>query len=115
MNPAWRDSVMDLIPWHPYAENSTREEILESARQMTDVKMRALSSLAPESGAYFNECDTHQPDWQRAFWGDNYDRLLKIKRRIDPDDVFWCRNCVGNDRWTPQVDGGLCLDEEETA
>ncbi|KAH9883436.1 hypothetical protein F4778DRAFT_766808 [Xylariomycetidae sp. FL2044] len=48
-----------------------------------------------------------EPDWQHAFWGDNYRRLLQIKRRVDPVDVLWCHPCVGNDRWE-QVGYQLC-------
>lgn len=40
-----------------------------------------------------------EPNWQQAFWGENYERLLKIKREVDPRDVLWCHPCVGNDRW----------------
>jgi hypothetical protein len=43
-----------------------------------------------------------------TFWGDNYERLLEIKREIDPDDVFWCTPCVGNDRWEQKENGMLC-------
>lgn len=43
-----------------------------------------------------------------TFWGDNYERLLEIKRSIDPDDVFWCTPCVGNDRWEQKENGMLC-------
>jgi hypothetical protein len=101
---------MDLIPWIPFPNGSTLESVskLANRNHMTSVRMAALRSLAPESGAYFNECDTNEPDWRRAFFGGNYQRLLEVKRKYDPADVFWCRNCVGNDRWVEQQDGGLC-------
>lgn len=34
-------------------------------------------------------------------------RSLRIKRAVDPDDVFWCTPCVGNERWR-QVGDRLC-------
>jgi hypothetical protein len=49
-----------------------------------------------------------EPDWKRAFFGKNYDRLYAIKRKYDPDDLLWCRNCVGSDRWTELDDGAIC-------
>ena len=49
----------------------------------------------------------YQEDWQQTFWGENYDRLLEIKRAIDPDDVLWCHPCVGSEGWK-EVDGRLC-------
>lgn len=31
------------------------------------------------------------------YWGeDNYQRLLDIKARVDPNAVFWCHHCVGD-------------------
>ena len=45
---------------------------------------------------------------KHAFWGKNYDRLLSIKRNLDPDDVLWCFPCVGSERWQQQDDGHLC-------
>jgi hypothetical protein len=33
----------------------------------------------------------YEPNWQRTFWGDNYARLLQIKKTVDPDDVLWCQ------------------------
>ena len=31
----------------------------------------------PAAGAYFNEADTFEVDWQEQFWGtDNYNKLL---------------------------------------
>ena len=33
--------------------------------------------------------------------------LLSIKRRYDPDGVFWCAPCVGGEDW--KLEGGkLC-------
>lgn len=71
------------------------------------MSLEPLRKLAPKSGAYVNEAFPEEPDWQHSFWGKNYERLLKIKREVDPDDVLWCNPCVGNDRWK-EVDGVLC-------
>ena len=60
MNPAWRDSVIDLIPWEPYKEGSSNEVIDATAKRMTNVKMKALRDLAPASGAYLNEVSVEQ-------------------------------------------------------
>lgn len=57
--------------------------------------VEALRKLAPHSEAYVNEADYNEPNYQQAFWGDNYSRLLKIKREADPTDVFWCHPMCG--------------------
>ena len=62
--------------------------------------MTALRAAAPDTGAYVNECDYFQSDWQRAFWGPNYPRLAAIKRRYDPDGLFTVHHGVGSELWS---------------
>ena len=62
--------------------------------------MKALRAAAPDTGAYVNECDYFQPDWQRAFWGPHYARLLRIKRRYDPTGLFTGHHTVGSEGWS---------------
>jgi hypothetical protein len=40
-------------------------------RSRVRAAMAALRTAPPETGAYVNECDYFQPDWQKAFWGPN--------------------------------------------
>ena len=49
--------------------------------------------------------DYLEPDWQEEFWGGNYQRLLQIKRKYDPEDLFVCHHCVGSERWSSD---GMC-------
>jgi len=62
--------------------------------------MAALRVAAPGAGAYVNECDYFQADWQRAFWGPNYPRLARVKRRYDPDGLFTVHHGVGSEAWS---------------
>jgi hypothetical protein len=55
MNPAWRDAVVDLIPFEPVEEGAPSEVVESNARRMTFTKQQALREIAPNSGAYFNE------------------------------------------------------------
>lgn len=59
-------------------------------------------------GAYQNEADVYEPDPIGSFWGEqNYARLLDIKKRLDPDNLLSCWNCVG---WNPEDERhGCCL------
>ena len=70
--------------------------------------MPFLRSLAPDTGSYLNEGDTEEPDFGEAYWGDNYARLEELKRRYDPEGVFWCESCVGRGRWREMGDGRIC-------
>jgi FAD/FMN-containing dehydrogenase len=69
-------------------------------RDRVHAAMAAVRVAAPDTGAYVNECDYFQADWQRAFWGTNYQRLLEAKRRYDPDGLFFVHHGVGSEDWT---------------
>ncbi|MGE0310297.1 MAG: FAD-binding protein [Lautropia sp.] len=60
----------------------------------------ALRARVPVVGAYLSESDYFQPDWQRAFWGDHYGRLLAVKDRVDPQGLFVVHHGVGSERWS---------------
>jgi hypothetical protein len=75
---------------------------------MTDNLSAVLREQAPDMGNYVNEANVNEPDYQQAFWGDHYAKLLAIKRRVDPSDVFWCPVCVGAERWRAVDDGRIC-------
>lgn len=62
-----------------------------------DAAMRPIRDATPGAGAYVNETDYFEPDWQRSFWGDNYSRLLEIKHRYDPANLFRVHHGVGSD------------------
>jgi FAD/FMN-containing dehydrogenase len=62
--------------------------------------MTALRAAAPGAGAYVNECDYFQDNWQQAFWGPNYQRLAAIKSRYDPTGLFTVHHGVGSEGWS---------------
>jgi FAD/FMN-containing dehydrogenase len=39
------------------------------------------------------------PNWQAANWGTNYPRLLQLKQRFDPQNLFIVRQGVGSEFW----------------
>lgn len=108
MNPAWRDAVIHFVVVQGWADGTPPDLIASVYNDITFNKTYALRQLAPDSGAYFNECDSYEPDWQYAFFGSNYPRLRNVKQRYDPEGLLWCRRCVGSEDWVEQADGGLC-------
>ncbi len=59
--------------------------------------MKIIRDATPGSGAYPNEADYFEPDWQRSFWGVNYARLLAIKKKVDPDNLFRVHHGIGSE------------------
>lgn len=74
---------------------------------MTEVLNKALQEQAPDMGCYLNEANRNQPGYQQWFWGEHYKRLAKLKRRVDPQGVFWCGVCVGGEDWI-EKNGEIC-------
>jgi FAD/FMN-containing dehydrogenase len=59
--------------------------------------MEPIRRVTTDSGSYVNETDYFETDWQQSFWGDNYSRLLAIKRRYDPTNLFCVHHGVGSE------------------
>lgn len=56
------------------------------------------------------QADPYEPNWQEAFWGETYSRLLEIRQKYDPDGVFYAVSTPGTENWE-QIETGtrLCL------
>ncbi|KAK7001890.1 hypothetical protein R3P38DRAFT_3283703 [Favolaschia claudopus] len=59
----------------------------------------------PNAGAYSNEADIYEPDFQTTFFGPNYAKLTQIKAKYDPEDLFIVAAGVGSERWD---EFGMC-------
>ncbi len=76
------------------------EPDLAAGRDAAESMNKAISIIreaTPGAGTYVNEADYFEPEWQHAFWGPNYDRLLEIKRKMDPDNIFRVHHGVGSE------------------
>jgi hypothetical protein len=49
-----------------------------------------------DQGAYCNYIDPLLADWQREYYGGFYDRLVEIKREVDPNDRFRFQQSIGS-------------------
>jgi FAD/FMN-containing dehydrogenase len=70
------------------------------AAQRVDQCVDQLRKVAPNGGAYVSESNYFEKDWQQAYWGGNYARLAEIKRKCDPDGLFFVHNGVGSEEWS---------------
>ena len=112
----------------PLADGSSLKQVAHDRNRITTDFIPALKLLTPESGAYSNEVchtlllngtgtctdcrasqgDPDEPDFKEAFYGPNYDRLLEIKDKWDPEQVLYGKMAVGGDRWKETEEGRLC-------
>ncbi len=77
-------------------------DLVAARRQAAEVAeaMAALRTLAPDGGSYFAESNYFEGSWQGAYWGENYPRLLEVKRKYDPDGLFFVHHGVGSEAWS---------------
>ncbi|KAH7138154.1 hypothetical protein B0J11DRAFT_587266 [Dendryphion nanum] len=92
VHPDWRTAFafMDIAVTGPWS-GTTPSQISIAKKALEDA-----DSVFGET-AFSNEAWILEKNWQRQFWGENYERLVKIKRDVDPCGLFNCRRCVGSE------------------
>ncbi|KAL4953782.1 hypothetical protein BDW69DRAFT_184166 [Aspergillus filifer] len=115
VNPAWRKAVMHALSSVNWSDNSTVDYIKNAREEFTYKHMQHWRDVSPGAGAYLGESDRMEPDFQQSFYGSHYERLLKLKKQLDPWDLFWAKTAVGSEGWDvvtenglPSEDGRLC-------
>jgi hypothetical protein len=104
VNPAFRNEAAMLIAIDPVAASSTPAQLAVGSKHLTDVVLGPIRDVTQGGGAYANEADIAEPDWQQAFWGSNYPRLLTVKKKWDPTNLFYVHHGIGSEGWV--VDDG---------
>jgi hypothetical protein len=62
--------------------------------------MEELKKIAPNAGSYVSESNFFEQNWQQSFWGTNYPRLLAVKKKYDPEGLFFVHHGVGSEGWS---------------
>ena len=99
LNPSWRKALGEVIIPVGWDDNTPVEVQNILTKALTETFMPLLAAVDPEMGAYTNEADPNEPNWQTVFWGRNYPRLLEVKNKWDRHGLFRCNRCVGSERW----------------
>jgi FAD/FMN-containing dehydrogenase len=89
---ASQQAVYPGIPGHEPDAAQGRQQAAAVTAAMAPVK-----ALREQPASYVNETDYFQADWQTAFWGEHYARLLQVKNRYDPGGLFYIHHGVGTD------------------
>ncbi|KAJ5832417.1 hypothetical protein N7474_000728 [Penicillium riverlandense] len=105
LNPAWRETLVHMVFMRTLSPNMSFAEQEAIAANVTDGVSHLKAVESGRMGAYLNEADADEPNFQQSFWGSNYPRLRAIKAERDPRDLFIVRKGVGSENWD---DSGLC-------
>ncbi len=111
--PAWRDATAHIIINSAWNYSAPWGEEVAKETEITNSIVPALEAISPGSGAYMNEGDPHQPDWQTTFYGSNYAELKEVKKRYDPGGLFYATAAIGSEAWAVASDGRLCRSGDE--
>ncbi|KAJ7194348.1 hypothetical protein GGX14DRAFT_552786 [Mycena pura] len=106
--PQWRDSLVSASLVLPYSFSAPFAEMRAAQETITRIVQPVVEAATPGAGAYMNEADFQQPRFEDVFFGANYGRLLGIKRKYDPEGLFYATAAVGSEAWTVTEDGRLC-------
>ncbi len=107
--PAWRDALVHTTLTTDWSfVPSDWPKMLANQDLMTNKIMPAIEAVTPGSGAYMNEGNFRQPNFQNNFFGCNYNTLLSIKRKYDPNGLFYAIKAVGSEAWTVANNGRMC-------
>ncbi|KAI0088618.1 hypothetical protein BDY19DRAFT_175233 [Irpex rosettiformis] len=99
--PAFRRTISDMTIICPFNETKSASDV-QAAKEACHQQILPVRSLSPpqaDGGQYLNEADLLEEDWQLAQWGTNYPRLLSIKKKIDPHDLFIVYHGVNSEGW----------------
>ncbi|GAP91799.1 putative isoamyl alcohol [Rosellinia necatrix] len=109
-NPVWRKTYLHFLVTGANVDldgKSPGQVLSEGAEWMETNKEGVWREWGPETGAYMNEGNPFDGQWQHDFYGISYERLVQIKREYDPTYTLSVQSGVDSDFWTYSLDTGL--------
>ena len=107
MNPAVLDAFALAIsgaeeqPAFPgVAGHEPNVALARTRAQAIGRAMDEVRKVVPNAGSYVAESDYFATNWQAAFWGTNYPKLLRVKTKYDPEGLFFVHHGVGSESWS---------------
>ncbi|HET9794537.1 MAG TPA: FAD-binding oxidoreductase [Thermoanaerobaculia bacterium] len=59
-----------------------------------------LAKIVPNAGSYVSESNFFNRSWPQAYWGTNHPKLQAVKKKYDPDGLFFVHHGVGSEEWS---------------
>ncbi|KAH9871902.1 hypothetical protein J1614_006160 [Plenodomus biglobosus] len=120
VSPHLRNAVMHMTGFDTTQYGpELADEQWKASHARLDKYLQKWRDATPGSGAYMNEADVEEPDFQESMYGSAYDRLLRIKKDRDPWALFYAVTAVGGECWVvkgtrglPTQQGRLCRVEQ---
>ena len=89
-----------MIVDNSWEDSATIPQVQSNLTMFKRIQLPIIEQLTgPNAGAYSNEADSLEDDFQNTFFGPNYPRLSAIKTKYDPTDLFIVKAGVGSERW----------------
>lgn len=106
--PVWRNTLTQLQLITNWDSTAPWENMEAAQKRMTKEFMPKLEAITPRSGVYMHEADFRDENWLHNMFGINAPRLLKIKKKYDPDNLFYIFKGIGSNWWNVAEDGRMC-------
>ncbi|KAL4914622.1 hypothetical protein BDW62DRAFT_204377 [Aspergillus aurantiobrunneus] len=108
-HPAWRTAYVHLMAYGaPVNATADAAAALATGVEWYEEHIEPVwRAWAPGGGSYANEGNVFSSTWKEDFYGENYARLLEIKRRYDPRESLFVWAGVGSDQWEYDLHSGL--------
>lgn len=88
LHPSWESAIWSIrinAKWDQFTDRSKYETHFKSAHNASE----SLRVLAPDMAVSIQEADVWDEKFESSYWGEaNYDRLLEIKKAVDPENVL---------------------------
>lgn len=107
VNPAWRNTYAHILQSVNWVDGDSAAVQAAVRQNFTNGHMQRWRDVTPGSGSYLGESDILEPNFGQSFFGSNYARLQSIKKKLDPNDVFFAQTAVGSENWEVVTANGL--------
>ncbi|KAJ5014704.1 FAD-linked oxidoreductase ZEB1 [Colletotrichum sp. SAR 10_99] len=98
-HPVWRNGTDFVISVLFVPVGATLEQKADLQDVLTNIQDEALRQAGPDGATYVNEADPYQANWQEHFWGPLYPTLFDLRKKWDPEGVFYAVSTPGTEGW----------------